>query len=226
VTRVPNDLPVISPKAQGLDLDGGTYQRERLFAVTVDLVAKRGYRDTTIEQIVGTAGTDLVTFYDLFESKEACFLAAFDRIVEEGAAALRRAIAGEREWPRQMAAALACLLDLIAADPKRARVALVEVQAAGPNAYAHYEKAIARVGPKLREGLELGEKGPWLTETLDEAILGGIIWIIHQRLVKGELGEVDAILDETIQISLSPFTGDGAAKRLAEETLLERSGRA
>lgn len=193
---------------------------------TVELVAKRGYRNTSVEQIVISAGMDLISFYDYFDSKEACFLAAFDRIVEEAATALSSAIAAEREWPRQMATALGRLLDLIVAEPKRARLALVEVQAAGPNAYAHYERAIARFAPKLREGRELSEEAAWLSKTLDDAILGGIIWIIHQRLVKGELGEVEAILDESIQISLSPFIGDAAAKRLAEETLLERSGRA
>lgn len=224
--RVPDNVPVVTAAPLGLKPDLVKHQRERLFMATVELVAKRGYRNTSVEQIIISAGLDLVDFYELFDSKEACFLATFNRIVDEAAAALTSAIAGEREWPRQMAAALGCLLDLIVADPKRARVALVEVQAAGPNAYAHYERAIARVAPKLREGRDLSEEAARLSETLDEAILGGIIWILHQRLVKGELREVEAILDESIQISLAPFVGDAAAKRLAEEALLQRSSRA
>jgi AcrR family transcriptional regulator len=199
------------------------HQRERLFAATVDLVAKRGYRNTSIDHIVKSARVGYVAFYDLFEGKEECFLAAFERIVAETAEALASAAAGETEWPRQIAAALACTLDLIVADPKRARVALVEVQAAGPAAYARYEEAIDRTVPKLREGRAFNPDTENLSATLEEAVLGGIVWIVHQRLVKGELKQSEPLLEEAIQIALSPYLGDAEAKRVAEDALAERS---
>ncbi|HEV2858031.1 MAG TPA: TetR/AcrR family transcriptional regulator [Solirubrobacterales bacterium] len=199
------------------------HQRERLFTATVELVAKRGYRNTSIDHIVKSARVGYVAFYDLFEGKEDCFLAAFDRVVAEATEALSEAIADEAEWPRQIAAALARMLDLIVADPKRARVALVEVQAAGPAAYARYEEAIDRTVPKLREGRAFNPDTADLSATLEEAVLGGIVWIVHQRLVKGELKQPDPLLEEAIQIALSPYLGDAEAKRVAEVTLQERS---
>lgn len=201
------------------------HQRERLFAATVDLVAKRGYRNTSIDQIVKAARVGYVAFYDLFEGKEDCFLAAFDRIVAETGEALVQAVARESEWPRQIAAAIACALDLIVADPRRARVGLVEVQAAGPSAYARYEEALDRTVPKLREGRAFNPAAAGLSPTLEEAVLGGIVWIVHQRLVKGELGDPGALLEQSIQIALSPYLGDGDAKRLAAEVLEERDAR-
>jgi AcrR family transcriptional regulator len=223
----PDEVPVVPLGRHGLAADVvAAQQRERLFAATVDLVAKRGYRNTSVDHIVKSARVGYVAFYDLFEGKEECFLAAFDRIVDEATRSLAEAAAHEDEWPRQVAAALSRLLDLVVADPKRARVALVEVQAAGPAAYAHYEAAVEQAVPKLQEGRELGEEAAHLSEMLEEAILGGIVWIIQQRLVKGELGEAEALLRESIQIALSPFVGDAEAKRLADETLWERSGRA
>jgi AcrR family transcriptional regulator len=199
------------------------HQRERLFTATVDLVAKRGYRNTSIDHIVKAARVGYVAFYDLFEGKEDCFLAAFDRIVAETAEALSEAVAPEVEWPRQIAGALACALDLIVADPKRARVALVEVQAAGPTAYVRYEEAIDRTVPKLREGRAFNPDTANLSATLEEAVLGGIVWIVHQRLVKGELRQPSPLLEEAIQIALSPYLGDAEAKRVTEETLAKRS---
>lgn len=199
------------------------HQRQRLFTATVDLVAKRGYRNTSIDLIVKSARVGYVAFYDLFEGKEDCFLAAFDRIVAETTETLEAAIAAETEWPRQIAAALACVLDLIVADPKRARVALVEVQAAGPAAYARYEEAVDRTVPKLREGRAFNSDAAELSATLEEAVLGGILWVIHQRLVKGELKEPEPVLEEAIQISLSPYLGDAEAREVAKATLQERS---
>lgn len=199
------------------------HQRERLFAATVDLVAKRGYRNTSIDQIVKAARVGYVAFYELFEGKEDCFLAAFDRIVAEATAALADAVEGVEGWPQEIAAGLACLLDMIVADPKRARIALFEVQGASPRAYAHYEEVIDRARPKLREGRELSETAARLSPTLEEATLGGIVWIVHQRLLKGELDDPEPLLQEAIQIALSPYTGDAEARRVAESTRRARS---
>jgi AcrR family transcriptional regulator len=199
------------------------HQRERLFAATVDLVAKRGYRNTSIDHIVKAARVGYVAFYDLFEGKEDCFLAAFERIVAETTETVAAAVAEETEWPRQIAAALGCTLDLIVADPKRARVALVEVQAAGPLAYARYEETIDRTVPMLRKGRASNPDAAELSATLEEAVLGGIIWVIHQCLVKGELKQTEPLLEETIQIALSPYVGDGEAKQVADIALDERS---
>lgn len=222
--RAPDEVPVVPLGRHGLAPDVvAAHQRERLFEATVDLVAKRGYRNTSIDQIVKAARVGYVAFYDLFEGKEDCFLAAFDRIAEETAEELAEAIAGEEEWPRQMVAALARLLDLVVADPRRARIALVEVQAAGPAAYARYEEAVDQAVPKLREGRALSKDAAELSDTLEEAILGGIVWVIHQRLVKGELGEADSLLEQSIQIALSPFIGDGESKKLAKAALRNRS---
>jgi len=220
----PDEVPIVPLGRHGLAPDVvAAHQRERLFKATVELVAKRGYRDTSVDHIVKAARVGYVAFYDLFEDKEACFLAAFDRIVDEAAESLEQSISGEEEWPRQMAAALAHLLEMIAADPQRARIALVEVQAAGPAAYARYEAAVDRAVPKLREGRQLSEEATQLSGTLEEAVLGGVIWIVHQRLVKGELDDTEALLEQAIQIALSPFVGDSEAKRLAEATLRDRS---
>jgi AcrR family transcriptional regulator len=202
-----------------------SHQRDRLFAATVELVAEHGYRHTSIDHIVKAARVGYVAFYELHDGKEDCFLACFDRIVDETTAELATAIADESEWPRQVTAALGRLVDLIVADPHRARVAMVEVLAAGPAAYVRYEAAVDLAAPKLREGRAHGEEAAGLSDTLEEAVLGGIIWIVHQRLVEGEPEETEPLLEEAIQIALAPYLGEGEAKRLATATRRERARR-
>ena len=225
--RAPDEAPVVPLGRHGLAPDVvAAHQRERLFEATVELVAKRGYRNTSVDQIVKAARVGYVAFYDLFEGKEDCFLAAFDRIVEEASEAAAEAVAGETEWPRQVTAALGCLLDLAVADPKRARIALVEVQAAGPAGHARYEEIVDRAVPLLRHGRQASKAAAQLSETLEEGVLGGILWIVHQQLVKGELKDADPLLRESAQIALSPYLGDAEAERLAEAAVRERSSRA
>ncbi len=211
------ELPVPPTGRHGLPADVvAAHQRERILAATTELVAKRGYRGTSIDHIVKAARVGYVAFYELFEGKEDCFLAAFEQIVADAREQVATAVSTQLPWPEQICAGLGALVELIAADPGDARVGLVEVQAAGPRAFAHYETAIDAAIPKLREGRELKGGAVALSETLEEAIVGGIAWIIHQRLVKGEVEKIDEdLLGEAIQISLSPYLGAAEAQRYA-----------
>lgn len=191
------------------------HQRERILAATTRLVARRGYPGTSIDHIVKEAKVGYVAFYDLFEGKEDCFLAAFARVVEETRAELAAAVSPEQSWPEQICAALRALVDAMAADPGRARVGLVEVQAAGPAGYAAYEAAIDGTIPKLREGRAFRAGTAVFSDTLEEAIVGGIAWIFHQRLVRGESELIDGLLGEAVQTALAPYLGEAEAQRIA-----------
>ena len=61
------------------------------------------------------------------------------------------AAAGE-PWPERIAAALRALVELLAAESDIARMAMVEVTAAGEEARERYRAALARFTPFLEEG--------------------------------------------------------------------------
>jgi AcrR family transcriptional regulator len=194
------------------------YQRERLLAATIELVAKRGYRGTSVDQIVKRAKVGYVAFYELFEGKEECFLAAFELIVEDTRAVLSAEIPRQAPWSGQISTGLGVLVELISADPARARVAIVEVQAATPQVFARYQEAIDEAMPKLREGRALRPGLPALSDTLEEAVIGGIAWIFHQRLVNGESDRIRGLLSEVVQSALAPYLGELEAREVAEAT--------
>jgi AcrR family transcriptional regulator len=213
------DVVVIPTGRHGLPANVvAEHQRERLLAATIAVVAKRGYRGTSVDHIVKAAKVGYVAFYDLFDGKEACFIAAFERIVGETRAELLEVVSPEAPWPDQICAALAKLVESIAAEPGRARVGLVEVQAAGPAAFARYQEAIDAAIPKLREGRAYRPEAAVLSETLEEATIGGIAWIFHQRLVQGEAAKIASLLGEAIQIALSPYLGESEAHRIAAKS--------
>jgi AcrR family transcriptional regulator len=55
-------------------------QRERLLNGVVEAVAEHGYNATTISAITKAAKISRRTFYEYFEGKENCFLAAYAMI--------------------------------------------------------------------------------------------------------------------------------------------------
>jgi AcrR family transcriptional regulator len=191
-------------------------QRERILLAIAELVAERGYQKTTIELIAKTARVALVTFYEQFESKEECFLAAFDETVDDAEEVLDELLDPEQAWPDQVAAGLEILLAMIAADPNRARIVVVEAQAAGVAALARYQAMLERVGARLREGRALNPRAKLLPDGLEVAIAGGLAWLIHQRLVADRADELKGLLPEMLQITLTPYIGEVEASRAAD----------
>src|SRR5579875_1927256 len=55
-----------------------TGHRERLIAAMATSIADKGYRDTTVADVVRLARTSRRNFYEHFVDRDACFLALFD----------------------------------------------------------------------------------------------------------------------------------------------------
>ncbi len=191
-------------------------QRERMLLATAELVAERGYRRTTIELIARTARVALTTFYEHFEGKEECFLAAFDENVEAAVEVFAELVDPELDWTDQISTGLEVFLEMVVTETPRATLCLVEAQAAGPEALARYQGMLERVAPKLSEGRALNPRSARLPEGLEVALAGGIAWLVHQRLVAGEAAEIKALLPEMLQIALTPYVGEVEAGRAAD----------
>lgn len=191
-------------------------QRERMLLATAELVAERGYQKTTIELIAKTARVALSTFYEQFSSKEDCFLAAFDETVSGAAEVFDELLDPEQAWAEQIASGLEIFLEMVAREPARARLCIVESQAAGGAALARYQAMLEQVAPKLREGRVHNPRSARLPDGLEVAIVGGLAWLVHQRLLTGRVDDIKALLPEMLQVTLTPYVGEVEAGRAAD----------
>lgn len=185
-------------------------QRERILDAAERLIAEHGCAGTSIEAIVKAAGVSSVTFYEFFEGKEACFVAAFDRAVEDGAADLALATESEEfSWSEQIATGLRALIALIVAEPARARLCLVEAQTGGPELSLHFEAALDRVAAKLRQGRALQTAPLDLPATHEEATAGALAWLLRERFETGNIEGLEALYPQLVDIALAPYLGNG-----------------
>lgn len=185
-------------------------QLERILDSTEKLVAANGCTGTSIEAIVKEAGVSSVTFYEFFAGKEACFVAAFDRAVDEGAEELAQiAAAEELSWPEQIATGLRVAIELAVAEPERARLCLIEAQTGGPELSIHFEAALDRLAAKLRQGRALATAPPDLPATHEEATAGALAWLLRERLETGDVEGLEALYPQLVDIALAPYLGDG-----------------
>lgn len=185
-------------------------QRERILAATEQLIAERGCSGTTIEAIVKLAKVSSVTFYEHFEDKEACFVAAFERALGEARARLLEVVPADLPWEEQVRQGLGSLLAMVAAKPARARMCLVEAPMGGSALRARYEATLDDAAAKLRKGRALSTAAG-LPETVEEATVGGLAWLLRERLELGRGRGVQELLPRMTEIALSPYLGDGDA---------------
>jgi AcrR family transcriptional regulator len=64
--------------------------------------------------------------------------------------------------------------------------------------------------------LEMVIKEQALPDGLEVAIAGGIVWLVHQRLVADDVDDLMALLPEMLQVTLTPFIGEVEAGRAAD----------
>lgn len=170
-----------------------------------ELCAEQGYEATKIADLVRRAGVARKTLYDNFDGKEEVFLAAFDRAIDELAQRTEDACEGvEGEWIDQIAAGLRALLAYVAENPATARMCLVEAVSATPAASARYDEALQRFVELLRRNVPTDTGLPATTE---ETLVGGVAWILHQQIRRGEAEQVVDLTPSLLDFVLSPYLG-------------------
>jgi AcrR family transcriptional regulator len=190
-------------------------QRERLIAGLATAVAERGYVAVTITDITRHARVSRRVFYENFEGKEECFLAAFEVVVGHVRELAEEAAAGEPDWPRRAIAAAGAALSFFADEPDLARLCLVESQAAGPAVAARFHETVHDLIPYLRGGRAERSAERELPPTTEESTLGALVMLASRKVAAGEAAALGDLLAEFAEFILAPYLGTEEAARLA-----------
>jgi AcrR family transcriptional regulator len=189
-------------------------QRERLLAATAQVTAARGYEATTVADILGAAGVGRESFYELFEDRRDCVLAAHQALLDDLIAKVGDAYAGPGNWVGRCRATLAALLDWFAADPPAGRFLLVELAAVGPEFHERFEAGFDRFVAVIDSGLpdDLPDAQPLPATSL---AVGAAISRVYGEVAAGRTEELPALLPQLTYEVLVPFLGEAAAREAA-----------
>jgi AcrR family transcriptional regulator len=190
------------------------HQRERLIAAIAAALDEHGYDRTTVAKISGKAGVSKSDFYAHFGSKDACFVAGYEAMVEGLRKEVLAACKGRRDWAEGVCAGLAAALAWLAAEPGRANLLLVEGLRAGPDVYGLLQRAIESFVPYLRDGAPAGTGAVGPPEATDEAVVGGIASLLGRRVLAGEADSLDRFFPELAEFALTPYLGRAEARRI------------
>jgi AcrR family transcriptional regulator len=210
------DLQTLPPGRHGiapeLVID---HQRQRLLAGAAAAFVEEGYASLSVASVTSRARVSRATFYKLFDDKLDCVLAthtiAFQRLERN----LRDSCMARPSWPEAVVAAIRASLDFAAASPAEAGLLAFAPIAAEPQLTSQALEANAQLLAMLRAGRERCPEAEAPGELAEQALLMGVMHVIGAELAAGRAGRLSRMAPEFAQILLTPYLGEGAAKRAA-----------
>lgn len=186
-------------------------QRARLLGAAIAVAGTEGYAAMSVSAVLARANVSRKTFYEQFADREHCFLAAYELVVARALAGVRAAYAIDAAWPQRLRAALAWALDALAAHEPEARIALVEVLAAGPRAMELRDRALLELTPLFAPGFDAAPAGAAIPASMPLAIAGAHCELLASRVRHGRVAELPQLLPDLLFCALAPFLGPAAA---------------
>jgi AcrR family transcriptional regulator len=168
-------------------------------------VGTQGYERTTVQDAITSAGVYRQAFYDNFHDKEDCYLHALDAGSAWIELAMREAIGGEASWRGRLRGALGGLLAFLEREPAVGRALLVEIHAAGPPAIAKRTEAMERAARAVDLArMESRDEAPAISA---EAVVAGILAVLHSRLAAQRDEAFLRLLPELMYLAVLPYFG-------------------
>lgn len=168
-----------------------------------EAVGERGYPETTVRDVLERARMSRRTFYELFDNREECFLAAYDQARSELMVRLEREREPDENWPDYITVIVRRLLAFLADRPDRARLLVVEPVSAGPPGLERHEHTMS----DLAERLARSQSAATAVEDEDEhlrlrceASVGALHRVVHSRIVQGRAQELPGLATELVAV--------------------------
>jgi AcrR family transcriptional regulator len=183
-------------------------QRERLLDAIANVVAEKGYAATRVADITEYAGVSRKTFYELFDDKEDCFLAAYDAITALLMDHMARGLAevAEGSWEEQVSALLGEFLRFLASEPAFARMCIVEVLGSGQRGLARRDAAIEAFFPVVDQ-IPRAQPGAdrWLSQRTPVFVVGGILEVVYAAIRRGEIASLPDLEEDLTRLAFRAY---------------------
>ncbi|HEU4739689.1 MAG TPA: TetR/AcrR family transcriptional regulator [Solirubrobacterales bacterium] len=186
-------------------------QRERLMAAVVRVTVAKGYEATTVGDILGEAGVGRESFYELFDDKLDCMVAAHKLLLDNLEEHIRAAYIGDGPWAPRAREGLEATLDWFSADPEAARFLLVEMSTVGPAFRSLFKREYARFIEMLDDGFDDSTPGPELSEATSLGV-GALLARIYEEILLDRVSELPRLLPDLTYDFLVPFVGEEVAR--------------
>jgi AcrR family transcriptional regulator len=180
------------------------HQKARLQGAMVEAVARHGYAETTLRELVTLAGVSKSAFYDHFENKQGCFLSTFDEIVAVLSQRVTEAYrSGKNNDVRdRLIAGLSVFLVTTVEEPAAASLAAVDSLTLGAAGVKHRERASEGFEAMIAQSFERSPSPRQMPPSTVKAVVAGIRGVTYRRLRSGKQAELPGLVYELVDWAL------------------------
>jgi AcrR family transcriptional regulator len=191
-------FPKLQPRRNGPSREHvAAHQRARLRGAVIEAAGANGFAATSVAELIALAGVSRPTFYEHFDSKEACFLASYERILADTAERIMAAYQREPDGLGALRGAYQAFVTELIENPQAARVVLVDMLSLGSVAVERAERIRLSFEAALVDNPDL-LGGFTITPTVLTAILAGVWQVARRRLLEDRLEELRDIGDQLL----------------------------
>jgi AcrR family transcriptional regulator len=191
-------------------------QRQRIVDATASIVAERGLAGLTIPEISRRANVSNQTFYAIYPSKLDAFLGTQKVGLHQARRVFVDAYERRRgDWPRAIAAGMGALLEYLASEPDHAKLSLVQMYAAGPQAIAVRDTSMRAFSSYLQSGPEPAGALSQEPAVIAEAIVGGIWQVLYDYIEQDSAAALPGAGPQLTCFALAPYLGAARAAAAA-----------
>lgn len=186
--------------------------RQRLIEGMAAAVRERGYRETTVADIVRHARTSRRTFYAEFSSKDECYVALLYTTNAKMRHHIEATVQTAAPWRQQVRQAVEAYIEAVASEPEIMLSWIRELPALGTLARTVQREAIDSMTEMLlrltdNEVFRRAGAGP-LTRPLALLLLGGIRELTATIVEDGgDIGDLGAVATAAATALLAPGAG-------------------
>jgi AcrR family transcriptional regulator len=193
-------------------------QRARMLGAALYVLDELGYPSATVAHVTSRARVSRRTFYDVFDNREDCLLAALESVVQR----IDREMSGLHldalPWRERVRAGLWTILTFFDREPVLARVCVVQALRGGPRVLARRERVLAGLAHIVDEGRGESEKEQACPPLMADGLVGAAFGIVYGRLLRGAREPLTDLFGELMGMIVLPYLGPAAARR--EQTLV------
>jgi AcrR family transcriptional regulator len=182
----------------------------------VECVGEEGWAKTTVPDVVARARVSRNSFYEHFEDKAACFLAALDEEAREILEAMV-ALGSEADWIVALRRGMRMYLTSWQEQPALCRAYFVELAFVGPRGVAQREHNFGQFElifqVLAQRAREENPSLPELSPLVPRLLVVGVTDIVGEAVRGGELDTLVEREDELVELIVRLLTDDATARQ-------------
>jgi AcrR family transcriptional regulator len=202
-------------------------QRRRLLLAMQELVGEVGFAGATVGQVCKRSRVSRRTFYELFDDRDDCFLAALEQAVGRIEENVLPAWKQQGRWKERIRASLEALLSSFDEQPQLARLCVAETLTGAAAVLLRRREILNALAVAVDAGRDEARTGAGPPPLTAEGTVGGVLAVIHARLLDPNAGPLTDLVPSLCGMIVYPYLGATASQREIERpnTLKTRTAR-